>query len=84
MSIKPPESIERLGTVKQFLKRQCYKGGDGKHPVKIKADGTKRLRTPGKSPGEEKLPEEQGSPMKHQASAPEEAKHSNGGLQALQ
>ena len=32
-NIKPAEFSERLGTAKQFLERQYYKRGDGKHPV---------------------------------------------------
>ena len=54
------------------------------HPVQIKADGADRLRMPGKSPGEEHLPKEQGYPRKRQSIVPEEAKRSNEGLQALQ
>ena len=67
----------------------CRKGrrkreGDRNRPVEIKADGTKRLRTPGDSPSKEHIPEDQGSTSMRQASAPEEAEQSDRSLQALQ
>ena len=84
LKIKPANFSKRLGMSNQFLDRQCYKGGDGKHSVQFKSDVTERLRTPWNSPGEEHLTEDQGSTRTRQASSQEEAERSDKGLQDLQ
>ena len=84
LKINPTKSSECLGTAKQFLEWHCYEGDDGKHPVHIKVDGTKQLRTPWNSPGEDHLPEEQVSTRTRQTSALEEAERSGGGIHTLQ
>ena len=83
-NIKPDEFSERLGKSKQFLERQYEEEGNGKDPVQIKVDGTERLSTPGNYPGEEHIPENQVSKRNIQASAPEEAKWIDRGIQVLQ